>query len=88
MGLKQQRSIHQTVGFVPLHEHSDRDTSGGPLGSPAPLEGSAGSIASSILPNKGSGSTGDALSTKSSKSTFPVDFMQWIFNNWFSYRRI
>lgn len=62
MGLTQQSSIHQPVGFVPLREHGARATSGGLLGSPAPLEGSAGSKASSLLPNKGSGSTGDAIS--------------------------
>ena len=88
MGLKQQSFIHQPVGSVSLSEQSARDTSPGPLGSPAPLEGSAGSIASSILPSKGSGHTGDAVSTRRKKSMFPVDFMQYIFNNWFSYRRI
>lgn len=76
MGLKHQSSIHQPVGFVPLHEDTARDTSSGPLGSPAPLEGSVGSIASSLLPNKGSGSAGDAISIKRNKSLFPVDFMQ------------
>lgn len=88
MGLKHQSSIHQPVGFVPLHEDSAWGTSSGPLGSPTPLEGSAGLIASLHTAQQGLWSTGGAISTKRNKSLFPVDLMQCISNNWFSHRRI
>lgn len=63
-------------------------TSGGPLGSPVPLTGSAGLIAFSTVLNKGFGSIGEAINTKRNKSIFPVDFMLCIFLNWFTYTRI
>lgn len=58
------------------------------MGSPVPLAGSAGLIAFSTVLNKGFGSTGEAINTKRNKSVFPMDFMLYIFLNWFTYTRI
>lgn len=58
------------------------------MGSPVPLAGSAAFIAFSILLNKGFGSIGGAINTKRNKPIFPVNFMQYIFLNWFTYARI